>query len=50
MLGVLSLGATCGTIVTLETDDDGPQGEQTIALLADLLGRDLDSDSLAGDV
>ncbi len=37
MLGVLSLGAVRGTTVTLETDDDSPDAEATIASLVDLL-------------
>jgi phosphocarrier protein len=43
MLGVLSLGAVRGTTVTLETDDDSPDAQATIASLVDLLSRDLDA-------
>jgi phosphocarrier protein HPr len=43
MLGVLSLGATQGTTVTLETDDDTADAEAAIASLVDLLSRDLDA-------
>ena len=44
MLGVLSLGAVRGTVVTLETDDDSPDAEATIVTLVDLLTRDLDAE------
>jgi phosphocarrier protein HPr len=44
MLGVLSLGAVHGTIVTLETDDDTPDAQATIVTLIDLLSRDLDAE------
>lgn len=44
MLGVLSLGAVRGTVVTLETDDDTPDALATIDSLIALLGRDLDAD------
>jgi phosphocarrier protein HPr len=43
MLGVLALGATCGTAVTLAADDDGDGAAQAaVDELADLLARDLD--------
>ncbi|GII59588.1 phosphotransferase [Planotetraspora thailandica] len=42
MLAVLSLGARHGVEVTL--DADGPQAEETLAALADLLSRDLDAE------
>jgi phosphocarrier protein HPr len=44
MLGVLSLGAVRGTVVTLETDDDSPDAEATIVSLVDLLTQDLDAE------
>jgi phosphocarrier protein HPr len=44
MLGVLSLGAVRGTVVTLETDDDSSDAEATIVSLVDLLTRDLDAE------
>jgi phosphocarrier protein HPr len=44
MLGVLSLGAVRGTVVTLETDDESPDAEATIVSLVDLLTRDLDAE------
>jgi phosphocarrier protein len=44
MLGVLSLGAVRGTMVTLETDDDTPDGRSAIDSLIDLLSRDLDAE------
>ena len=44
MLGVLSLGAGRGTVVTLETDDDSSEAEATIVSLIDLLTRDLDAE------
>jgi phosphocarrier protein HPr len=44
MLGVLSLGAVRGTVVTLETDDDSPDAEATIVSLVDMLTRDLDAE------
>ncbi len=44
MLGVLSLGAVRGTIVTLETDDESPDAQATIVSLIDLLSRDLDAE------
>jgi phosphocarrier protein HPr len=43
MLGVLSLGATQGAEVTLESDD-GENGERAVAELAALLERNLDAD------
>lgn len=43
MLGVLSLGAVRGTVVTLEADDDTPDALVTIVSLIDLLSRDLDA-------
>ena len=49
MLGVLSLGAVRGTTVTLETDDDSPDAEATIASLVDLLTRDLDATEQGDD-
>ena len=42
MLGVLSLGATHGTEVTLEAD--GPGADDALDTLAALLGRDLDAE------
>lgn len=50
MLGVLSLGAVRGTVVTLETDDDGPDGQATIGSLVDLLTQDLDAEDPATEV
>ena len=44
MLGVLSLGAKCGTTVTLETDAEGDDGESALADLASLLERNLDDE------
>ncbi|MBN6058477.1 HPr family phosphocarrier protein [Nonomuraea sp. RK-328] len=44
MLGVLSLGATHGTEVTLEAD--GPGAQEALDALADLLSRDLDADEV----
>jgi phosphocarrier protein len=44
MLGVLSLGAVRGTVVTLETDDDSPDAQATIVSLVDLLSQDLDAE------
>lgn len=41
LLSVLSLGAKCGTEVTLEAEGDG--ASQALSALADLLGRDLDA-------
>jgi phosphocarrier protein HPr len=49
MLGVLSLGAVRGTTVTLETDDDTPDGRSTIDSLIDLLTRDLDAEEQSTD-
>ncbi|GLW10964.1 phosphotransferase [Microtetraspora sp. NBRC 13810] len=46
MLGVLSLGATHGTEVTLEAE--GPGAEEALAALADLLAQDLDTAEPAG--
>jgi phosphocarrier protein len=45
MLSVLSLGAKCGTEVTLEAEGEG--AEAAIAGLAELLARDLDADAHA---
>lgn len=42
MLSVLSLGARCGTVVTLEADGEGAEG--ALDTLADLLARDLDAE------
>lgn len=42
MLSVLSLGAKCGTEVTLEADGDG--ADAALTALADLLARDLDAE------
>ena len=44
MLGVLSLGAVRGTVVTLETDEDSSDAQATIVSLIDLLTRDLDAE------
>ena len=45
MLGVLALGAKCGTEVTLAAEDDGNGAAQAaVDELADLLARDLDAD------
>jgi phosphocarrier protein HPr len=45
MLAVLALGATKGTAVTLEADDDAEGlGRDAVEHLADLLGRDLDAE------
>ena len=45
MLSVLSLGATKGTQVTLEADDDPDgQGQAAVDSLASLLARDLDAE------
>ena len=44
MLGVLSLGAVRGTVVTLETDDDSADAQATIVSLVDLLTQDLDAE------
>jgi phosphocarrier protein HPr len=45
MLAVLALGATQGTPVTLEADDDPDgQGRAAIEALADLLARNLDAE------
>jgi phosphocarrier protein HPr len=49
MLGVLSLGAVHGTVVTLETDDDTPDALVTIVSLIDLLSRDLDAADASDD-
>ena len=49
MLGVLSLGALQGTVVTLETDDDTADGQATIVSLVDLLSRDLDAEEADPD-
>ncbi len=46
MLGVLSLGATHGTEVTLEAE--GPQAEEALRTRADLLSQDLDATESAG--
>jgi phosphotransferase system HPr (HPr) family protein len=42
MLSVLSLGARCGTEVTIEADGD--EAEASLDFLADLLARDLDAE------
>jgi len=42
MLSVLSLGAKCGTEVTLEAD--GPAAESSLDALAALIAADLDAD------
>ena len=42
MLSVLSLGAKCGTEVTIEADGDA--ADATLDTLADLLAKDLDAD------
>jgi phosphocarrier protein len=42
MLSVLSLGARCGTEVTIEADGEG--AEASLDLLAELLVRDLDAE------
>jgi phosphocarrier protein len=45
MLAVLALGATQGTTVTLEADDDDAgDGRQAVDELAELLARDLDAE------
>ncbi|RVX39739.1 phosphocarrier protein [Nonomuraea polychroma] len=44
MLGVLSLGATHGTEVTLEAE--GPGAQEALDALIDLLSRDLDADEV----
>jgi phosphocarrier protein len=49
MLGVLSLGAVRGTVVTLETDDDSADGRATIDSLIDLLSQDLDAEEPSTD-
>ena len=49
MLGVLSLGATCGTAVTLETDDESSAGAEAIEALATLIGTDLDAEEGQAD-
>jgi phosphocarrier protein HPr len=41
MLSVLSLGAKCGTEVTIEAEGDG--ADAALDTLADLLARDLDA-------
>ncbi|MCK2219198.1 HPr family phosphocarrier protein [Actinomadura sp. ATCC 31491] len=43
MLGVLSLGAVQGTVVTLEAPD-GPGAEEALDALVALLSRDLDAE------
>jgi len=48
MLGVLALGSTCGTAVTLAAEDDGAGvARAAVDELADLLARDLDADVAA---
>jgi phosphocarrier protein HPr len=42
LLAILSLGATCGTEVTLETEGDG--AADSLDELAALLARDLDAE------
>jgi phosphocarrier protein HPr len=46
MLSVLSLGAMCGTEVTLEAEGEG--ADAALAALADLLARNLDEEQQAG--
>jgi phosphocarrier protein len=46
LLAVLSLGATCGTEVTLEADGDG--AAESLDELAELLSRDLDAEPADG--
>lgn len=43
LLAVLSLGAVCGTEVTLSAE--GEQAEEALAELASLLARDLDAEA-----
>lgn len=45
MLSVLSLGAKCGTEVTIEADGDG--ADAALDELAALLARDLDAEAAA---
>ncbi|WP_182878045.1 HPr family phosphocarrier protein [Microbispora sp. H10670] len=45
MLGVLTLGAGHGAVVTLEAE--GPGAEEALTALADLLARDLDAEGAA---
>lgn len=47
ILGVLALGATKGTVVTLETDDDTPEAHAALDALVDLLSQDLDDEGPA---
>ncbi|MEY2445832.1 MAG: phosphocarrier protein HPr [Ilumatobacteraceae bacterium] len=49
MLGVLSLGATFGTTVTLETDAEGDDGDAVLVELANLLERNLDAEEPVAD-
>jgi phosphocarrier protein len=46
LLAVLSLGATCGTEVTLEAEGDG--AAESLDELAELLSRDLDAEPVDG--
>ncbi|MFI6509163.1 HPr family phosphocarrier protein [Streptosporangium sp. NPDC050855] len=46
MLGVLALGATHGTAVTL--DAEGPGADEALDALAEVLARDLDADESPG--
>jgi phosphocarrier protein len=50
MLAVLALGATKGTAVTLEADDDNEGvGRAAVDRLADLLARDLDAEPIEAE-
>lgn len=50
MLAVLALGATKGTAVTLEADDDDEGlGRAAVDHLADLLERDLDAEPIEAE-